>query len=103
RMLRPDFKAEGLPIRLRRPSRSPYFAHGELTQRIYDALRERGEIASADVAVRAMIDKGMDPERDRETRKDFVQRVSLQLGDMARKGKIERIGKGPSLRWRIYS
>ena len=39
RMFRPDFKAEGLPIRHRRPTKSPYFAHGELTKRIYDAMR----------------------------------------------------------------
>ena len=48
-----------LPVRHRRPTKSPYFAHGELTQRIYDALRERGVIASADVAVKAMRDKGL--------------------------------------------
>jgi hypothetical protein len=39
RMFRPDFKAEGLPVRHRRPTKSPYFAHGEMTKRIFDALR----------------------------------------------------------------
>lgn len=101
RMFRPDFAAEGLPVRHRRPTKSPYFAHGELTQRIYDMLRERGVIAGADVAVQAMRDKGMDPDSDPETRTDFVRRVGLQLADMARKGKVERIGKGSALRWRI--
>ena len=38
RMFRPNFKAEGLPVRHRRPTKSPYFAHGELTKRIYDAI-----------------------------------------------------------------
>ena len=37
---------------------SPYFGHGELTQRIYDALRKHGEAASADIATKAMYDKG---------------------------------------------
>jgi hypothetical protein len=99
RIFRPNFKAEGLPVRHRRPTKSPYFRHGELTQRIFDALRERGEIASADVAVQAMHDKGLDPENDPATRTDFVRRVGLQLNDMARKGKVERIGKGRALRW----
>lgn len=41
RMLRPDFKAEGLPVRHRRPTKSPYFAHGEMTRRIFDAAHLR--------------------------------------------------------------
>ena len=101
RLLRPDFAAEGLPVRHRRPTKSPYFAHGELTQRIYDALREHGQIAGADVAVKAMRDKGLDAEHDRATRTDFVRRVNLQLGDLRRKGKVERVGRGPALRWRL--
>jgi hypothetical protein len=103
RMFRPNFKAEGLPVRHRRPTKSPYFRHGELTQRIFDALREHGEIASADVAVAAMRDKCLDPMNDPVTRTDFVRRVGLQLNDMARKRKVERIGKGRALRWRLTS
>lgn len=101
RMFRPDFKAEGLPVRHRRRTPSPYFKHGELTQRIYNALRENGTIASLDVAVAAMRAKGLDPDRDQPTRTDFVRRVSMQLTDMARKGKVERIGKGRALRWKL--
>jgi hypothetical protein len=97
----PAFKAKGLPARHRRPTKSPYFRHGELTQRIFDALRERGEIASADVAAAAMRDKGLDPENDPVTRTDFVRRVGLQLNDLARKGHVERSGKGRALRWRL--
>ena len=101
RMFRPDFKAEDLPVRHRRPTKSPYFAHGELTQRIYDALRELGVIASRDVADQAMRDKGFDPQSDPSTRTDFVRRVTIQLADMARKGKVARIGKGRALRWKL--
>lgn len=96
-----DFDAEAAPIRLRRPAKSPYFKHGEMTQRIYDALRERGEITSVDVAITAMRDKGLDPDNDQETRNDFVRRVALQLGEMHRKGKLERLGRGKALRWRL--
>ena len=34
RMFRPNFKAEGLPIRHRRPTKSPYFAHGEFSRMV---------------------------------------------------------------------
>ena len=95
------FAAEGLPVRHRRRTRSPYFGHGELTRRIYDALRERGVITSRDVADKAMHDKGLDPATDHPTRTDFVRRVTIQLGALARDGKVERTGKGPALRWRL--
>jgi hypothetical protein len=101
RMFRPEFKAEGLPVRHRRPTKSPYFAHGELTKRIYDALREHGTVTSFEVAAAAMRDKGLNPEHDKPTRTDFVRRVALALGDMHRKGKIEKIGRGRAMRWRL--
>ncbi len=42
-------------------------------------------------------------DRDPSTRTDLARRVTMQLGDMARKGKVERIGKGWALRWRLAS
>jgi hypothetical protein len=101
RMFRPDFKAEQLPVRHRRPTKSPYFRHGELTQRIFDALRQHGTVSSADVAVEAMRDKGLDPTTDPVTRTDFVRRVGLQLNALKQEGKVERIGKGSTLRWQL--
>jgi hypothetical protein len=101
RMFRPDFKAEGLPIRHRRPTKSPYFAHGELTKRIFDAMRTSGTVTSAEIAAAAMRDKGLDPENDPVTRTDFVRRVGLQLNDMVRKGKVEKIGRGRAVRWKL--
>jgi hypothetical protein len=94
RMFRPDFKAEGLSVRHRRPTKSPYFAHGEMTKRIFDAMRVGGTVASADIALLAMREKGLDPETDPATRTDFVRRVTLQLNDMFRKGKVAKIGRG---------
>ena len=101
RMFRPDFKAEGLPVRHRRPTKSPYFAHGELTKRIYDAMRIGDSVASTEIAAAAMRDKGLDPENDPATRTDFVRRVTLQLNDMHRKGKAEKIGRGRAMRWKL--
>jgi len=103
RMFRPDFKAEGLPVRHRRPTKSPYFAHGEMTRRIFDAMRISGTVTSFEVAAQAMRDKGFDPENDKPTRTDFVRRVSLALGDMRRKGKVEKIGPGRGIRWLMRS
>ena len=103
RMFRPNFRAEGLPIRHRRPTKSPYFAHGELTKRIFDAMRVSGSVTSFKIAAQAMRDKGLDPENDRPTRTDFVRRISLALGDMHRKGKVEKIGRGRAMRWRLLS
>jgi hypothetical protein len=101
RMFRPDFKAEGLPIRHHRPTKSPYFAHGEMTKRIFDAMREHGTVTSLEIAIKAMRDKGLDPEADPVTRTDFVRRVTLQLNDMFRKRKVEKIGRGRAMRWKL--
>jgi hypothetical protein len=30
-----------------------------------------------------------------------VRRVSLALGDMQRKGKVEKIGRGRAMRWKL--
>jgi hypothetical protein len=47
--------------------------------------------------------KGLDPDNDKPTRTDFVRPVSLALGDMQRKGKVEKIGRGRAMRWIIKS
>ena len=101
RMFRPDFKSEGLPVRHRRPTKSPYFAHGELTKRIYDAMRISGSVASIKIAIAAMREKGLDPDNDPVTRTDFVRRVTLQLNDLVRKGRVEKIGRGRAMRWKL--
>lgn len=103
RMFRPDFRAEGLPVRHRRPTKSPYFAHGELTKRIFDAMREDGIVTSQGIAAKAMRDKGLEPDADRATRADFVRRVTLQLNDMFRNGKVEKIGRGRAMKWTLSS
>jgi hypothetical protein len=72
-----------------------------LTQRIFDALRTNGTASGFEVAAQAMRDKGLDPENDKPIRTDFVRRVSLALGDMQRKGKVEKIGRGRAMRWRL--
>jgi hypothetical protein len=58
-------------------------------------------IASLDVAVIAMRDKKLDPGSDPVTRTDFVRRVTMQLSDLRRKGKVEKIGSGRAVRWKL--
>jgi hypothetical protein len=53
-----------------------------------------------DIAIAAMRDKGLDPDTDPVTRTDFVRRVTLQLNDMVRKAKVEKIGRGRAMRWK---
>ena len=102
RIFRPDFAAEGLPVKHRRPTKSPYFEHGEMTARIYDALRENPVIETADVAVKVMYDKGLDPVNDQPTRKDFVRRFNLALKELVRDGRVEQTGgRGPACRWQL--
>jgi len=48
-----------------------------------------------------MRDKGLDPDHDQPTRSDFVRRFGLQLGDLCRKGKLEKMGAGSTLRWKL--
>jgi hypothetical protein len=74
--------------------------HCELTERIYVDPRKRlrgepGHCRCGDAG------QGLDPETDRVTRTDFVRRVTLQLNDMYRKGKVEKIGSGRGMRWRL--
>ena len=66
-------------------------------------MRTSGAIASLDVAVAAMRDKGLDPDNDPVTRTDFVRRVTLQLNDLVRKDKVEKIGRGRAMRWKLRS
>ena len=94
RLFRPDFKTEAPPTRKSRPTKCPYFKHGELTQRIYDALRNAETIAGADITATAMRDKGLDSVNDRTMRIDFMRRVGLALNVLQRKDKIERLVEG---------
>jgi len=58
-------------------------------------------VNSSELAVAAMRDKGLDPDHDQPTRSDFVRRFGLQLGDLCRKGKLEKMGAGSTLRWKL--
>lgn len=90
-----------IPTKGRMPVRSAFFGRNEITRRCYDLLREGGEIAADDVTVRAMREKGMDPEADRKQRTDFTRRILVSLHDLRRAGTVEKIGYGRGVRWKL--
>ena len=90
-----------IPTKGRVPVRSGYFGRNEITRRCYDAMREHGMISANDVAVKAMRDKGLDPIAEAKLRVSFSQRILTSLHDLRRAGKVERIGNGPGVRWKI--
>jgi hypothetical protein len=101
RMLAPKLEPGELPERQRRPRRLEYFAHGEISRRILDALRDApGPIPAVDVARRALADKGMSFE-DRPVRTEFCRRITMQFAHLARKGVVEKVGFGRGVRWKI--
>jgi uncharacterized membrane protein len=100
RMLAPGLDIDELPERQRRPRRLEYFAHGEITRRILDLLRDNETIAAVDVARRALADKGLSFE-DRPVRTEFCRRITMQFTHMARKRVVAKVGFGRGVRWRL--
>ena len=88
-----------IPNKGRMPVRSAYFGRNEISQRCRDMIREKGSIRAADVAIKAMVDKGLDPDADKAVKRDFVRRILTTLHDLKRAGKIEKIGYGNGVRW----
>lgn len=90
-----------IPTKGRVPIRSAYFGRNEITRRIYDALRAQGSVSAVDIATQAMRDKGLDPTADRKVRTSFAQRFLTSLHDLRKAGKVERMGGGKGVRWRL--
>ena len=83
---------------MRRPRNKGYFVHGELSRRIYDALRTRDTVSAAELADIALADKGI---QDAGVRATFVARFLVRLDQMALRGHVARIGSGQGVRWRL--
>jgi predicted transcriptional regulator len=100
RMFAPDIAPDVLPERQRHPRRLDYFAHGEITRRVYDMLRGGGTVAAIDVAKQAIEEKGLSFE-DRRVRTEFARRITMQLNHMRWERKVEKVGVGRGSRWRL--
>jgi hypothetical protein len=105
RMLDPELEVETLPVRGPRPKRSKYFSHGEISRRCLEALRDApgdGWLSGDDIAVRAMRDKKLDPERDKRLRVDFVRRILQTLDSLERRyGRVAKSGTGRGIKWKL--
>jgi hypothetical protein len=100
RLFDPTTDPEGIPAVLRHPRRTAWFARGEITQRLYDALRDQGVISAREIAY-AAIEEGRIPAPDSVTKRDIVARFTNVMYDLTRRGVSEKIGHGPGVRWKI--
>jgi hypothetical protein len=98
RLLNSPIPGDAIPARKPRPRNTGYFTHGELSRRIYEALRDRDTVSAAELADIAITHKGIEDSRVRAT---FVGRFLVRLDQMALRGHVERIGSGNGVRWRL--
>lgn len=102
--IEPGIRLDAIPARHRRGTKSPYFAHGEITGFIYDAGREgEGRVFTSNaVAALAMRAKSLDPTTKQAEFKDFEGRIRLQLNALRREGVVEKLdGRGGEAHWRL--
>jgi len=96
-----EVEPSDIPTKGRVPKRSAYFARSEITRRIYEALRTQEAVSAVEIAAQAMRDKGLDPEADAKLRTNFAQRFLTSLHDLRKIGRVECIGTGKGVRWRL--
>lgn len=98
RLMNSPIAGDEIPARRPRPRNTGYFVHGELSRRIYEALRERETVSAAELADLALADKRIE---DAGVRATFVARFLVRLDQMALRGHVARIGGGRGVRWRL--
>jgi hypothetical protein len=84
----------------KRRRRTEYFAKGELSKRVFDALRHNGTTSAQDLAASAMAEKQM-PAGDRATRRVIAQKFMSALHDLRRRDHVQKIGDGHGVRWKL--
>lgn len=89
-----------LPALRKRVHRTEWFARGEQTNMVYDALRERGSVSAVELADQAVSRKWI-ASNDRATRREFVSKFHNLLQHMGRRGQLEKIGSGQGARWKL--
>jgi hypothetical protein len=105
RLLAPDIDLEKIPTRHRPPKRSQYFGRGQITRTCLEAFRDAagdGWLSADEIAVAAMVRKGLDPENDHRLRTDFVRRILQTLDSLERRyGRVTKSGHGRGIRWKL--
>jgi len=89
-----------LPALRKRVHRTEWFARGEQTNMVYDAVRERGTVSATELAKDAIKRKGI-AEHDRATYREFVSKFHNLLQHMGRRGQLDKIGQGQGARWKL--
>lgn len=100
RLFDPFALPEDIASRKRWPRRTDYFAKGELTRLVYEAMRDNGTTSAGELGAAAMKTRSI-PETDNQVRRDFVARFLNTLHDLLRRGMVEKIGSGRGVRWRL--
>jgi hypothetical protein len=102
RLLDPTINVWDIRAKKPRVRNTGYFAHGELSRRVYEALRAGADsVSAAELAEDAMKDKGLGD--DKRVRATFVSRFLVRLDQLVEKGTVERIGSGNGVRWKLAS
>lgn len=89
-----------IPGLRRHPRRTDWFAHGEVTRRIYEAGRDDGVIWPRELARRAMADKGIS-EADKKIAQEVIATFAHVAAYLTRRGKLVKMGRGPGARWKL--
>jgi hypothetical protein len=102
RLFDPNVEPRHIPPKHPQIRSDGYFGRGEITRRIYDALRGGQDVSAVDIVEMAMTAKTL-PLDDKHLRATFTTRFLVRLNQLADKGTIERIGSGNGVRWRVAS
>jgi hypothetical protein len=89
-----------IPALRRYPRRTEWFARGEITHRVYDALRGYEIVSHRDLAKAAMAEKDI-AETDKATRRHITARFNRVCYELSRRGRLEKLGDGDEARWKL--
>jgi len=89
---------EAVPAKRVKPPAAGYLMPKEVSRRILEALRDNETVSAGELASTAMQDKGID---DPAVRAKLVRRFLVRLTQMKDAGRVERIGFGYRVRWRL--
>jgi|SRR5579862_315961 len=84
-------------------SGTKYLAYGEMRRRCLDAMRGGAVISAREIVDALMPDKGLDPVNDPDLRSDFIKRALRALATLCDEGRVEKIGHGIGVRWRLVA
>jgi hypothetical protein len=96
----PATEPSDIPALRRYPRRTKWFAHGEVTRRLYEAFRKEGIIWPRQVAQRAMADRGIS-EADKKIAQEIIATFAHVAAYLTRRGKLVKIGRGAGARWKL--